>query len=162
MDSDSAEGSEAGGDDDVAVEESVLAATEEASLHDDSDDSDSEESVDSEGSEASEDSFSEHTDDEEMELEKNKILKKKGDKHGYDPVRKTDRKKQPAGFREDRPLMPHQLQFGWMRRHELNAKHCGGILADEPGAGKTISMAAYLVYMKPHNCRLPTHIDGMS
>ncbi|KAH7708975.1 transcription termination factor 2-like protein, partial [Aphelenchoides avenae] len=160
VDSDSAEGSEAGGDDDVAVEESVLAATEEASLHDDSDDSDSEESVDSEGSEASEDSFSEHTDDEEMELEKNKILKKKGDKHGYDPVRKTDRKKQPAGFREDRPLMPHQLQFGWMRRHELNAKHCGGILADEPGAGKTISMAAYLVYMKPHNCRLPTHIDG--
>lgn len=69
------------------------------------------------------------------------------DKSGYDPVRPEDLVEQPFGFRDDVIILKHQLEApGWMDRHEDTFG--GGILADEPGCGKTVTMACFLLYIK--------------
>lgn len=80
---------------------------------------------------------------------------------GYDPVLPGDRVDQPAGFKPHFELRMHQrVAIGWMRRHEQKAKMCGGILADQPGLGKTITVAGLLLYSKEHGDVRPPRNNG--
>lgn len=62
--------------------------------------------------------------------------------------------REPQGFRRFKGfkgLMPHQLTgIEWMVEREKDARCRGGILADEPGLGKTLTVTGHLLHVKQH------------
>lgn len=58
---------------------------------------------------------------------------------------------QPKGFLSHVRLFDHQISgIEWMLKREGDSKCRGGILADEPGLGKTLTVAGLLLHAKQH------------